>query len=261
MPFSVGFRSPDSDVSHDLYAPLVLVGRGRVAHSCSHCRRRARLERRAGAHSDAVDRANANCMYGVFSAISDYDHSYGHLPPAVARDSHGRPLSSWRYTITPSLDSGFRGMRFDAKWDDPVNRRWANESVSCYCLAKPAPGPGQTKVVAVTGPGTAFDPARQRRLADIPRDTILLIEMANSGIHWMQPGDLSIDHVPPTITSGVTGRGVHVVFADGLVWFLSRDVPLEKLKKFFTIDGARKNDRNVVLRPYLISEYPGDKSG
>jgi hypothetical protein len=146
-------------------------------------------------------------------------------------------------------------MRLDAKWDDPVHRELMDAAPTCYSLARCAPGLVQTKVVAVTGPGTAFDPARQWRLAEIPRATILLIEIANSGLHWMEPGDLSIDHVPPTITSGVRGRGVHVVFADGALWFLKNDVPLENLKKFFTIDGAKKNDRNVLLRPYLISVY------
>jgi hypothetical protein len=204
------------------------------------------------AQSDAVEPT----MHDLRGVLDVYELERHYLPPAVNRDSHGRPLSSWRFGITPFFQSGFTGMRLDARWDDPINRRWASKSPRCYCFAANAAASHHTNIVAVTGPGTAFDPARQWRSEDLPIATILLIEIANSGLHWMQPGDLSIDHVPPTITSGLYGKGVHVVFANGDVWFLKNDVPLENLKKFFTIDGAKKNDRNVLLRPYLISVYP-----
>jgi hypothetical protein len=112
--------------------------------------------------------------------------------------------------------------------------------------------------VAITGPGTAFDPARQWRLHDLPPNLILLVDVADSGVHWAEPGgDISVDHVPPTIASGVYGRGVHVGFADGFIGYLRPDTPVEDLKKFFTIEGARTYDRNVVLRPYLIGKWTG----
>jgi hypothetical protein len=50
-----------------------------------------------------------------------------------------------------------------------------------------------------------------------------------------------------------------VVFADGQVWFLSADIPLEDVRKFLTIDGAKKHDREQVLGPYALSRsrwYP-----
>ena len=80
--------------------------------------------------------------------------------------------------------------------------------------------------------------------------------MTDTEVHWMQPGDLSIQNVPPDITSGISGRGVHVGFADGVVWFLTRDVPLDDLRKFFTVKGATRYDREFVLESYLIREVP-----
>jgi hypothetical protein len=43
---------------------------------------------------------------------------------------------------------------------------------------------------------------------------------------------------------------VHVLFADEAVWFLDRDVALEDLKKFFTIEDAKQYEREQVLGPY-----------
>jgi hypothetical protein len=83
--------------------------------------------------------------------------------------------------------------------------------------------------------------------------TILLVEIAHSGIHWMAPGDLSLDNIPESLVYGLDGDGFHVLFADGQIWFLSSDVPLEKVQKFFTIDGAKKHDREQTLGPYALS--------
>jgi hypothetical protein len=205
----------------------------------------------------AVTRIRANDLDIVMAALTWYDEDEHHLPPATQVDREGHPLNSWRFRVAPWLDSIFGGLHFEAKWDDPVNRKWEKMSPLCYCLSKQAQVDRETNIVAVAGPGTAFDPAREIRLSDIPADTILLVEIADSGIHWMQPGDLSIDKVQPAITSGVDGFGVHVGFADGFVWFLRPEVPVDVLKKFFTIEGARRNSRDVLLRPYLIDEYEG----
>ncbi len=144
---------------------------------------------------------------------------------------------------------------YDKPWDDPANRWFLADRHPVYCWSAndEAPDSLWTSVVAITGPGTAFDRDRPIRLSEIPSDTILLIEMADSGIHWMEPGDLSIDHVPETITQGVDGYGVHVLFADMSVRMLRPDVPLENLKTFFTIEGARQYEADEVLGPYFTS--------
>jgi len=205
----------------------------------------------------AMEVQHAAAMDSVFTALSNYNDTEGHLPAAVNIDSHGGPLSSWRFAVTPLLDSSFVDMHFEAKWDDPVNSRWAQMAPTGYCLSKEAQTLRETSITAITGPGTAFDPAQPARLQDLPPDTILLTEMVDSGIHWMEPGDVSIDNVPAGLPLGLNGVGVHVGFADGLVWFLRPEVPAEVLKQFMTIEGARSNDRDVLLRPYLLHEYEG----
>ncbi|MCH7728410.1 MAG: hypothetical protein IH991_18320 [Planctomycetes bacterium] len=64
---------------------------------------------------------------------------------------------------------------------------------------------------------------------------------------WAAPGDLPISEVTASILEGFDGDGVHVLFADGSVWFVPKDTDFEDLKKFFTIEGAKKFDREQVL--------------
>ena len=145
-------------------------------------------------------------------------------------------------------------VHYDYRWDDPDNRRISSAPSPVYCWSpeRSLPESLHTNVVAITGPGTAFDGDRPVRVSDIDSDTILAIEIADSGLHWMEPGDLSIDQVPDSITQGVDGYGVHVLFADGWVWVLRPDVPLEDLTKFFTIEGAKRYDREQALGPYVL---------
>ena len=187
-------------------------------------------------------------------AVHNFHDTYHRLPPAVRTDKAGRPLSSWRFQILPFVEAIMMEVHYDDRWDDPANR-WLSSSpfhVYCWSSGKGLPESLHTNVVAITGPGTAFDGDRVIRPRDLDSDTILAIGIADSGIHWMEPGDLPIDQVPESITQGVEGYGVHVLFADGSVWMLRPDVPLEDLKKFFTIEGAKRYDRDEVLGPGLV---------
>lgn len=138
---------------------------------------------------------------------------------------------------------------YDARWDAPANRNFKSMLLSIYCWRGDDGSPESfyTNVVAVTGPGTAFEAGREVHRADLDNDTILAVEVANSGVHWMEPGDLDVGAVPPSIIRGLDGGGVHVLFADGSVWFLDADTPLDDIAKFFTIAGAKQFDREKIL--------------
>ena len=58
-------------------------------------------------------------------ALSDYEAEHGRLPPAIVRDSGGRPLYSWRVLILPYLgeEELYNEFRRDEPWDGPHNRR------------------------------------------------------------------------------------------------------------------------------------------
>jgi hypothetical protein len=84
------------------------------------------------------------------------------------------------------------GIDFGDRWDDPVNRWLCHSLFYAFCFSPEADLPERfhTNVVAITGPGTAFDDERDCRLADIDDDTILVIEVASTDVHWAEPGDL-----------------------------------------------------------------------
>ena len=112
--------------------------------------------------------------------------------------------------------------------------------LSCLRVHSGEPESLDTNVVLITGPGTAFDGEREYSLHEIDPDQILAIELADSGIPWAAPGDISIEDVSPSILQGLDGDGVHVLFADAEVGFIPVDTPFEDLKKFFTVEGAKE---------------------
>jgi prepilin-type processing-associated H-X9-DG protein len=105
-----------------------------------------------------------------------------------------------------------------------------------------------TSYVLVTGPGTAFPDGQTTKLADFrdgSADTILIVEVANSGIHWMEPRDLNIQQMATTINAkpgqGISSchpSGAVVVFADGHVESLDTVTSAEQLRAMLTIDGG-----------------------
>ena len=119
-----------------------------------------------------------------------------------------------------------------------------------------------TNYVALTGPGTAWPGANSTRLSDIrddPGKTILLVEIANSDIPWMEPRDLSLEEVLAQAGNRLAGcqnrladshsldeppgvRGSWVAMADASVHFLPAGFSAEQLKALATINGGESVD-------------------
>jgi hypothetical protein len=196
-----------------------------------------------------------NNLKQIWLALYNFHDTYSGLPLAVRKDKAGRPLCSWRFQTLPFLESwmGSPAMEFGEPWDSPANQYWAELRIRVYCWSEEDSAEKlHTNVVAVTGPGTPFGDDLQKRVQDMDGGTIILVEISHSGIHWMAPGDLTLDSIPESLVQGLEGDGFHVLFADGQIWFLSADVPLEDVKKFFTIDGAWKHNREQILGPYAL---------
>jgi prepilin-type processing-associated H-X9-DG protein len=153
---------------------------------------------------------------------------------------------SWRHVLMASLG------------DLPADpAAWPNVRTPFSRAPRPGdPTWNHTRIFAVTGPGTAWGDGRfpPSSLDGLDRDTILLVEVRNSGIHWMEPGDFDLRTMPRTINArdgrGISGAhplGFHVGFADGSVAFVSNDVPFETLEKFFTIEGAKRYEWDELV--------------
>lgn len=203
-----------------------------------------------------------HACYQVLLALAVHSQSRGRLPPAVHLDQSGRAISSWRFQLCPNLIrfrsdtlGGYQPV-LNAPWDSPANKL-LRDAVWVVFSQRPRGKLAQTNVMAITGPGTAFDEGRPWAMDELPADTILLAEVRDSGVHWMAPGDLDIRTMPrkigdPRGISGVVRGGFHVGFADLSVWCLRDDTPFAAVEKFFTIEGAAAHDRESVLGPHRL---------
>lgn len=214
----------------------------------------------------------------VSMALLNYSDIYGHLPDCVIRRQSVGPsdqtplnrgtsqlLYSWRVEIVPFLE-GWHGQWNPAlKWDDPANQQLLELS-SFYSFDESKKNRQsrsfpETRLLAITGPGTAFgDGTRSPNAAkDSPSATILAVETRSTGIPWPAPGDFDIRTMPRTICApdgrGIGSRnpgGFHVIFADGYVYLLSDKIAFATLSKFFTLDGAKRNNREQLLGPFIL---------
>jgi len=191
-----------------------------------------------------------NRLAQVALALTQYESEHGSLPPAYVVDENGRPMYSWRVLILPYLDETRRYELFDQSqpWDAPANDRLrvADAPPSFRCPAAIA-APGETNYVAVVGPETCWPGPVGRRseeIRDSRSQTILLVEVVGSGIHWMEPCDLTVDEVIAAWKSKSGGgisslhvRGAHVCFADRRVLPLPANVDASTLRALLTVDG------------------------
>jgi len=179
--------------------------------------------------------------------------------PTDKLDRTGKPILSWR-RIGLSIDPGARLGDPNAPWNAPANYPMAMTGFPTFCFMNP---PGiicelfpsyypQTRVLAITGPDTAFDPDREISLKYLPPNLILLVEVWGTGINWLQPEDIDVRDYRLLRMDGRHGRGCWVLFADGILAFVRSDVPLENVKRFCTITSAKKSNREELLGPFIV---------
>ena len=201
----------------------------------------------------------------IRDAIRHYVLENGHLPPLYVDGNTAGHRASWRVLILAQLDevSASREYDFQEAWNVRGNRTLGETFRMPHCFAcrtAITEPPGKlTTIVAVVGPGTVWSGGCERSFTDVATlapDAVMLVELADSDIHWMEPRDLSFAEFAAHCLESESDRkrllGATVLFVDGEVWVLEDDCPEEAIGKFFTIDGAKEHDRHVVLGPYLL---------
>jgi prepilin-type processing-associated H-X9-DG protein len=206
-----------------------------------------------------------NNMKQIMLALLNYHDTYQCFPPAYVADDDGRPMHSWRVLILPFLEQQplYDQYRFDEPWDGPNNSQLAGKigHWPFRCPSVPSPRPAVTNYVLVTGDGTAWADGRAPKLdefTDGPANTIILVEIADSDIQWLEPRDITLEQAMRGINSGPhicisswhPARGnsdrqdsANVAFADGSVGNLKNDFPLAELRKLLTYQGGERVKR------------------
>ena len=194
----------------------------------------------------------SNNLHNIVLALQQYHTDHGSYPPPFIADASGKPLHSWRVLLLPYLEQKaiHRQYRFDEPWDGPNNRKLHNNVLKCFCCPadENAYRNAETSYVVVTGPKTPWRGAnsffRDADILDGLSNTILLVEIANSGIHWMEPRDLHINQMPMTINAarvqGISSHhpgGALAADAAGGIRFLTNDTSPQTLRALLTAVG------------------------
>jgi prepilin-type processing-associated H-X9-DG protein len=186
-------------------------------------------------------------------ALHNYHDAYGCFPPAYIADKQGRPMHSWRTLLLPYLEFKpiYKDYRFDEPWNGPHNRELAALKLNLFQCPETKHSDSETNYLVVVGPNTVFPGSKCVKISEISggtTQTILLVEVQNSGIQWSEPRDLSyvdaIRGINPKDGIGISsrhkGEGAQIVFADGSVRFLSNNFPADNFPALLDRDAQKK---------------------
>ena len=186
-----------------------------------------------------------NELRNIAGALRVHHNINGSFPPLFISGPDGKPMHSWRVLLMPHLgwNRSFESSRksgsydLDEPWDGSHNQKFSPRSQFPY----PTFGyyrSTDTRYVAIVGERTMWSSKmlhgqtqfmRRRDVRDKPENTILIVAVEDSGIHWMEPIDFVHSQESGTINSKTGKRGLQrkhmrsilVVTADGKL----REIP------------------------------------
>jgi len=215
-----------------------------------------------GPHVSSARRLQCgNHLKDIAAALDAYHTAKGTFPPAYLADSNGRPIHSWRVLILPYLGRNdlYARYNFNEPWNGPNNRKLLAEMPHEFgCPSEPGPMSGRTETsyLAVVGPGTVWPCEKavsMSQILDGTSSTLLVVEVHDSGIAWLEPRDLHISQMPMAINpprgqsinsrhgskdDHGRGNGTVAVFCDGHTQFLPNTLSPKTLRAALTIAGG-----------------------
>jgi hypothetical protein len=197
-----------------------------------------------------------NNMKQLVLALLNYHSKHGCFPPAYIADENGKPMHSWRVLILPYLERSDLHEEYDFSqpWDSPSNLALAKRFFPRVfrCPNDTSASENTTSYVAVVGPETAWPAPNSSQESDFKdglSQTVLLVEVANSGILWTEPRDLTLDEAlagvnvarDRGIRSGHDSAAV-VAMADGSVLSIPAGLDPDVLRAMLTRSGGKEID-------------------
>ena len=186
----------------------------------------------------------------IYQALAAYAEEHGNYPPAYTVDDKGKPMHSWRVLLLPYLGENQLYAKYDMSkpWNDPANMQNVGRRMpEVYNCPNLDASRDETSYMVVCGPTLVFDGTTERKPEDITdkmSDTMLVIEVADTDVHWMEPVDLSVTSMSWSINAekGIGSHhstpGIHVLTADGVVHHFEEMMPPEELQALATRGGG-----------------------
>ncbi len=208
-------------------------------------------------------------------ALWNYEEKYGSFPPVFVADGDGRPIYSWRVLLLPFLgdsrtDKLYERYRFDEPWDGPNNSQMHGELIEAFSCPSDK-GTYQshwTSYLAVNGPGTIWRHDAATTFADITdgvAETLVFVEVANSGIHWLEPCDIPLGTLggaeatwPPVGKRaehrveqfwGHSDWHEYAVVVDGVVLRIERSAAINDIRPLCAMNG--REDCTPIFRRHV----------
>ncbi len=197
---------------------------------------------------------SANNLKIIGLAVHNFYSNYNRFPSDIVDKKTGKPLLSWRVAILPYLEHEalYKQFKLDEPWDSPNNIQLVKKLPKVYsALGKieiDEKGNALTQYLGIRGPGCLFEPNDQIRIGAITdgtSNTIMIVE-AKKGAVWSKPEDFDFNDtklININVLGGVFPGGVHTVFCDGSVRFLSDKTSPDLLKALFTRAGSEIIDQ------------------
>ena len=197
-------------------------------------------------------------------AMQQYHQDYGRFPPPYIPDASGKPMHSWRVLLLPYLDRQWQYDQYDFSqpWDSQLNLMLAQQIPSAYVCPKDqtAKFSQETSYMVVVGPQTMFPESgsvSKSQVTDGLAGTILVVEVAETGIGWTQPQDLNARAMTFEVNGGMYGEevssfhdgGAVYATADGTTHFLPDNTPPEYVEALTTIRGGE------LVKPSDMDEF------
>jgi hypothetical protein len=193
---------------------------------------------------EAARRAqSSNNLKQIALALHNYHDVNGTFPPAVVTDADGQALYSGRVLLLPYMEQAHLYDQFDKTkaWDSPENSVLSKTIIPVFMDPSSAnPPAGQTDYLFVTGKGAVFESGKTTKISEITdgtSNTMIVVEVENSGINWAEPRDLPINQ-PMSLPAGNHPGGNMSAFADGSVRFISKAAAASDIRAAATKDGT-----------------------
>jgi type II secretory pathway pseudopilin PulG len=239
IPFAGVTAAPKSTSGMGLL--VVVLGLGGLSALCLIGILIALLLPAVQAAREAARRAQAsNNLKQIGLAIHMYHDMYGQFPPAVVRDKGGKPLYSGRVLLLPFLTSDSDYSRFDLSqaWDSERNKDISQMNLRVFADPSSAQDlAGKTDFLFVSGKGAVFDhDVGYVRIADIvdgTSNTMIVVEVKDSGVHWAEPKDLDING-PMSLPASNHPGGNAALMADGTTRLIPKSTPPEEIHAMAT---------------------------